>query len=418
MSDALEAPARKRVATRVGPSSRTPETRSKTASLATAAAAAAPPPPPPPATVVRFRTAGGRYSYLSASATAPSEARPLPVSPPDSEAPWLLTRATDVQIDSRLAPLECRYSDLAITAATPLAGTGASAMVFRTAFRGRQVAAKVFKNASADKYFDNEVRIMAEVGGHPNLIELVGFCRSPRTIILEYSEYGSLFDLLHNERELTTRRGVTPSPASSPAPNSAPSYSSAAVAPQLPSISQIVIQYHRARLAIGIARGMAHLHRHRYAHLDLTSRNVLVSRSIEAKICDYGLSVGMSDEGTSEHRLGHAPSYWKAPELCHKPRQKRDCDTFTTKVDVFSYGMVLWEIFHAGQFPWNGDLHPDARLLAGDRPAIAADCPVDWRTLIIACWQHRPDLRPLSMDIIQWIDDNIDVLLGPDRGRS
>jgi serine/threonine protein kinase len=140
-------------------------------------------------------------------------------------------------------------------------------------------------------------------------------------------------------------------------------------------------------------------------------------RTLEAKICDYGLSVGMSDEGTSGHRLGHAPSYWKAPELCRRPRQPRDCDTFTTKVDVFSYAMVLWEVFHPGTFPWNGDLHPDARLLAGDRPPISPDCPSDWRTLIVACWQQQPELRPYSMDIIRWMDESMDLLLDSDRGR-
>ena len=80
--------------------------------------------------------------------------------------------------------------------------------------------------------------------------------------------------------------------------------------------------------------------------------------------------------------------------------------TFTPKVDVFSFAMVLWELFHPGKFPWAGDLQPDVRLARGERPAIAAGVAPAWQVLIVACWQHNPAHRPSSHDIVCWLEHN------------
>lgn len=287
-----------------------------------------------------------------------------------------------------------------------LSGTGATAYVIQTTYKGRTVATKVFKQSAKEKYFRNELKFLLELGHHPHLIEFIAYTPSPRAIILEYCDHGSLFSLLHGTSSIATRLR---------------SSAAAAPPPALASIGR-----HAARLAIGIARGLAELHRHQIAHLDLTSRNILVGRGFVPKITDYGLSAEMAPDGTATRKLSNAPSYWKAPELCYawervvmtsatpsKSQAQSPSSSssligsarvrFTMKADVFSYAVVLWEIFHPGKFPWDGDLHPDLRFCSGDRPTIGAECTPEWRMLITACWQQEPEDRPNAVDIVEWM---------------
>lgn len=358
----------------------------------------------------------------------------LRVSSRASYSAWLVPpsqaqRAQQQPLDALVATLpHPDYAELGVRTETPLLGTGASAVVLQTAWRGAPVAAKIFRQREQRQWrmFENELRVMAAVGPHPNLIGLVGcsVAGGPPAILLEQACHGGLFELLHNDRELSTRRSsssTSPAPAvccPTPVRPSAMSSSSSSAATTTPTMmsaaaTRAVALRRRARLAIGIARGMAHLHRHRFAHLDLTSRNVLVGADFEAKVCDYGLAVPLSPaDGTATHKIGHAPSFWKAPELSHGRNERVQ---FDAKVDVFSFAVIVWELFHPGQWPWDGQvLNPEVLLQQGRRPPISADCPPEWRMLIVACWQHRPEDRPYSMDIVRWMDDNLDALLAAD----
>lgn len=277
-----------------------------------------------------------------------------------------------------------------------LSGTGATANVARMLYQDRSVAAKVFKQSSKDKFFKNELKAMIELGRDPNLIEFIGYTTAPRALILEYSDYGSLFSLLHNDAGVATRHStdiIATTTAASITTNMSPALA--------------LVRRHAARLSIGIARGLAALHRHQITHLDLTSRNVLVTRGFIPKITDYGLSAEMGPDGTASRKPSSAPSYWKAPELCYA-REKTKTDltgrraVFTAKADIFSYAVVLWEVFHPGRFPWDGELHPDLRFCSGDRPQIDPECTPEWRMLIVSCWQQDPDDRPNAEDVAEW----------------
>lgn len=109
------------------------------------------------------------------------------------------------------------------------------------------------------------------------------------------------------------------------------------------SLSSIVAC--RTKIAAGIARAMAHVHSHNLCHLDLTSRNVLINSKLEPRLCDFGLSMRMNSNGECNQSPHHGQSYWKAPELT---KRRRHCEShgppepWSCKVDVFSFGMILW----------------------------------------------------------------------------
>ena len=435
-----------------------------------------------------------QYLYLALEAVPVT---PLAVSCSAAAAQsWLLPRATAEEQEHALAALECPFSTLGVSNASPLAGTGASAIVLKTVWQGRWVAVKVFRQGNTERYYDNELRVLSQIGVHPSLVNVLGYCPSPRALVMEYSELGSLFDLLHNERELVTRQSVFETSSSSS--SSTGSAAARAVAQHGSLLGALTAS--RPQLVLDIARGMEYLHSRHCVHLDLTSRNVLLTSDFHAKITDYGLSVMTVDGELATRQLGHAPSYWKAPELCHRTaassaasqRRSRakavpspalsllatvdeslsvsspavpsqlaglsDASTpsspattlqgsgpvsapapehdhrdtspsttspaavaagaapkpprrvFTPKVDVFSFGMVLWELFHPGKFPWDGDLHPDVRLQHGERPPVSAAVSPAWQMLIVACWQQSAAHRPSSHDVVTWLERNFAVL--------
>jgi len=333
---------------------------------------------------------------------------------PEKTTMWLQPRVTQEEQESALESMKRNFSDLGVSNSSPLAGTGASAVVLKTFFEGKDVAVKVYRQGNTERYCNNELSVLSQIGVHPNLIGIYGYCSNPFALLMEFSELGSLFDILHNERDLVTRQTVfggntlVSTTTEACATNAIAQYGSL----------QNAIVMHREQLAMDIARGMAHLHSHHCVHLDLTSRNILITSDFHAKITDFGLSVMTIDGELASRQLGHAPSYWKAPELGHRapscvlpspvttptlvgsvaetpsvsspavPSQntglsdasspsppstpaplaqpspvnplmtKKPKRLFTPKVDVFSYGVVLWELFHPGKFPWNGDLHP------------------------------------------------------------
>eukprot|EP01105_Mastigella_eilhardi_P004014 TRINITY_DN152_c0_g2_i4.p1 TRINITY_DN152_c0_g2~~TRINITY_DN152_c0_g2_i4.p1 ORF type:complete len:363 (-),score=73.48 TRINITY_DN152_c0_g2_i4:589-1677(-) len=298
--------------------------------------------------------------------------------------PALLTRGTAALkevLDTELNEGASRWT---------LVGSGASAVVFRGKINKRDAAIKIFKTSSPLRYFLNELDMIATIRDNSDIVQFVGYCCGRvRAIIMEYCELGSLFDVLHKEREIVTRR-------------------SRGGNEQSERWRDLVL--HRQQIALGIARAMANLHSLSICHLDLTSRNVLVTSRYEPKVCDFGLSRceaegrcppgGVSATANSTH---HAPSYWKAPEIYRRRTKEDTSPLWSAKVDVFSFAMILWELFHLGHFPWEGELNPVSRLMRGERPTIAADVPPLWRELMVHCWDQSPEQRLSSQEIVDFI---------------
>lgn len=252
-----------------------------------------------------------------------------------------------------------------------------------------------------------ELEILLTLGNQDNIIEFVGYCCGRvRGIIMEYCSYGSLFDVLHkSDCDIKTRNK---------------SYSRNS---QNTVCLNDTILPNRGRIAAGIARAMARVHSCKICHLDLTSRNILVTSTVEPRLCDFGLSLRVNKDGLSWSTPHHGQSYWKAPEIMRRKRasgtKRRQTgeatangddydpssrEPWSCKVDVFSYGMVLWELFNLGKFPWETELSPEVRVMQGDRPDIEPDCPAEWKQLIEACWQQDPTLRPTAQEVVDIIE--------------
>jgi serine/threonine protein kinase len=145
-------------------------------------------------------------------------------------------------------------------------------------------------------------------------------------------------------------------------------------------------------IAIGVAYGMSFLHKANVIHRDLKSMNILLDSRLLPFICDFGIA--RTIEGKNEILTQDCgTTYWMAPE-------QMSCPSYDSKVDVYSYGMVLYEML-CEKFPFQGhDQIAGAREVAqGKRPELPASGNKKICELIRSCWAHDPKKRPNFTDI-------------------
>lgn len=195
-------------------------------------------------------------------------------------------------------------------------GSGGFATVYRAFWHGDAVAVKLMKAQSADyaavEEFKKEALFLTKMR-HPNVVLIIGVCIEPPqlAIVTEILGRGDLFGHIHAppERRLNWRL--------------------------------------KTQIAFDIARGMNYLHTMRppLVHRDLKSSNILIDERWRAKVSDFGTSRFREETAIQTiHALG-TPG-WMAPE-CLRGEQ------FDEKSDVYSYGVVLWELLE-GLIPWDG----------------------------------------------------------------
>ena len=132
-----------------------------------------------------------------------------------------------------------------------------------------------------------------------------------------------------------------------------------------------------------VAKGLRYLHSKRVVHLDLKSANILLSRAGDAKIADVGMARVLSRSCLSAMSAGGTFA-WSAPEVL----AGRRC---TEKVDVYSWGVVLWEVC-TGEAPVRGDM----RALR-----VPEECPAFVAQLQQRCVAEDPDARPTAAEILE-----------------
>ncbi|KAK3160106.1 hypothetical protein QOZ80_1BG0055250 [Eleusine coracana subsp. coracana] len=254
--------------------------------------------------------------------------------------------------------------------------TGRHSRVYSGRYAGREVAIKMVSQpeedaalaAELERQFASEVALLLRLR-HPNIISFVAACKKPPVfcIITEFMAGGSLRKYLHQQE-----------------PHSVP--------------IELVL-----KLALDIARGMSYLHSQGILHRDLKSENILLGADMSVKVADFGISCLESQCGSGK---GFTGTYrWMAPEMIKEKHHTR-------KVDVYSFGIVMWELL-TSLVPFS-EMTPEqaavAVALKNARPPLPASCPVAISHLITQCWATNPDRRPQFDDIVAILESYKEAL--------
>ena len=239
-------------------------------------------------------------------------------------------------------------------------GQGGFGAVFEAKWKKKKVAVKVCLG-NLLKNLSREIEVLTSLPRHPNVLTFFGVAVSSDAvntyIITEFAPNGSLHDYLHDKKEV-------PSPDQSLA------------------------------WAQQIASGMQHLHNNNVVHRDLKSKNILLALGLLAKVCDFGTARTLAKTAVTTQKGTYR---WMAPEIVEGVEAN-----INKMCDVFSYGMVLYEIF-ASKVPYD-DLPTDAlvgmAVLQEKLPSIPSTLPAYLCPLLKACWKKEPNQRPQFEDII------------------
>ncbi|XP_071260734.1 tyrosine-protein kinase receptor Tie-1-like isoform X3 [Salvelinus alpinus] len=224
-----------------------------------------------------------------------------------------------------------------------------------------------FASENDHRDFAGELEVLCKLGQHPNIINLIGACenRGYLYIAIEYAPYGNLLDFLRKSRVLETD------------PAFAKEHGTASTL-----TSQQLLQF-----AVDVATGMHYLSDKQFIHRDLAARNVLVGDNLVAKIADFGLSRG--EEVYVKKTMGRLPVRWMAIESLNY-------SVYTTKSDVWSFGVLLWEIVSLGGTPYCGMTCAELyeKLPQSYRMEQPRNCDDEVYELMRQCWRDRPHERP------------------------
>ncbi|XP_042194933.1 ephrin type-B receptor 3 isoform X1 [Callorhinchus milii] len=232
------------------------------------------------------------------------------------------------------------------------------------------VAIKTLKAGYTERQrrdFLSEASIMGQFD-HPNIIHLEGVVTKSRPVMIvtEFMENGALDSFLRmNDGQFT--------------------------------VIQLV------GMLRGIAAGMKYLAEMNYVHRDLAARNILVNSNLVCKVSDFGLSRFLEDDATDPTYTsslgGKIPIRWTAPEAIAYRK-------FTSASDVWSYGIVMWEVMSYGERPyWDMSNQDVINAVEQDyRLPPPMDCPTALHQLMLDCWVKDRNNRPKFAQIVNTLD--------------
>ncbi|XP_005877334.1 PREDICTED: vascular endothelial growth factor receptor 1 [Myotis brandtii] len=301
----------------------------------------------------------------------------------------------------------------------------------------RTVAVKMLKEgatASEYKALMTELKILTHIGHHLNVVNLLGACTKqggPLMVIVEYCKYGNLSNYLKSKRDLfflnkdaalhmePKKEKMEPDVEQGKkrrldSVTSSESFASSGFQEdkslsdveeeedsddfyKQPITMEDLISY-----SFQVARGMEFLSSRKCIHRDLAARNILLSENNVVKICDFGLARDIY-KNPDYVRKGDTrlPLKWMAPESIFDK-------IYSTKSDVWSYGVLLWEIFSLGGSPYPGvQMDEDfcSRLKEGMRMRAPEYATPEIYQLMLDCWHRDPKERPRFAELVEKLGD-------------
>ncbi|XP_028922257.1 fibroblast growth factor receptor 1 isoform X7 [Ornithorhynchus anatinus] len=249
--------------------------------------------------------------------------------------------------------------------------------------RVTKVAVKMLKSDATEKDLSDlisEMEMMKMIGKHKNIINLLGACTQdgPLYVIVEYASKGNLREYLQARRPPGLEYCYNPSHAPEE---------------QLSSKDLVSCAYQ-------VARGMEYLASKKCIHRDLAARNVLVTEDNVMKIADFGLARDIHHiDYYKKTTNGRLPVKWMAPEALFDR-------IYTHQSDVWSFGVLLWEIFTLGGSPYPGvPVEELFKLLKeGHRMDKPSNCTNDLYMMMRDCWHAVPSQRPTFKQLVEDLD--------------
>lgn len=212
---------------------------------------------------------------------------------------------------------------------------------------------------------------------HPNIVPLLGVCTrsEPVYAVMEFQLHGDLKTYLLSRRNLVG---------------------------QVVKEAEDVSSENLTKMAVDIASGLQYLHQLKYVHRDLACRNCLVHANKTVKISDFGMTRHISDSDYYRFtRKGMLPVRWMSPESLVD-------GIFTFKSDIWSFGVLVYEIVTFGSFPYQGLSNTQVLeyVKQGNRLTVPDQCPEDLRSFIHWCMFYDQGFRPDLEDILDYLQFN------------
>ena len=227
--------------------------------------------------------------------------------------------------------------------------------------RTTKVAVKTLKPGTMEtSEFLEEAEVMKKFR-HPNITQLYAVCtkEEPIYIITELMKHGSLLEYLRGDGHSL-------------------------------KLSQLI------DMGAQVASGMAYLEEKNYIHRNLAARNILVGENLICKVADFGIARVIDEDIEEPCARKFPPIKWTAPEAELYSR-------FTIKSDVWSFGILLYELITYGCSPYPGMI--DAQVLeaieTGYRMPPPENCPELLYEIMTECWKRNPESRP-TFETLQW----------------
>uniref|UniRef100_A0A8C7PIZ6 receptor protein-tyrosine kinase n=1 Tax=Oncorhynchus mykiss TaxID=8022 RepID=A0A8C7PIZ6_ONCMY len=282
----------------------------------------------------------------------------------------------------------------------------------------RTVAVKMLKEGatpSDHKALMTELKILNHIGHHLNVVNLLGACTKagPLMVIVEYCRYGNLSTYLKSKRDVfllnkvsspsrertkergkrerTEERGKRERTEESGKRERTKERGKRERTEERGVSKSPLFLEDLISFSFQVSRGMEFLASRKCIHRDLAARNILLSENKVVKICDFGLARDLYKD-LDYVRKGDArlPLKWMSPESIFDK-------VFTTQSDVWSYGVLLWEIFSLGASPYPG-LNIDEefchQLKEGTRMRSPEYSTPEIYSTMLACWEANPSDRP------------------------